>query len=121
MKQLQNVNHNFDVLIGVPATTVRKGPKWSDTQTPAGTLMELRECTGPHHDGVCNSSCILMGHAVKLGSWYGQMQDASGMLLAQHGCYKCRDIGVLYNMLEAAYAGFTGDEYVTVLIYLRVS
>jgi len=60
MKQLQNINHDFDLQIGETGFTVRKGRKWYD-KCDLGDILRLWKCKKAHSGKCTDKYCEFCG------------------------------------------------------------
>ena len=127
IRQLKNVEHDFEVAVGDAGVTVRLGAKWQAAAT--GEVVELWLCDEPH-DGDCPIElpdadraplCDQRGHGKILGWWTGAFTDLPVSLrLIEHEMMARTSKG-LYDSMRRAYGdAFGSDSIVTALIYARI-
>jgi len=134
--QLKNVQHDFEVPIGEIGVTVRLGDKWfqafrSHIHDRDGFVVDLWQCpqghsgecvaTGPANSDGTGVVCKFRGTAKIIGAWRGKLIHVPDTLLAlEHEKSSRNFMGLLFSM-RRAYPNISSHDYVTALIYTRLT
>ena len=120
MKQLKNVDHTFDLMVGETGFTVRKGEKWYKN-LKVGEIIELWKCS-TQHTGQCSSStCEYCGQGEIVYSSPEFFKNLSAeLLLFQHN-KKSRDYHFLFNTMLKSYEKFSYNDVVSLVFYKRLN
>lgn len=114
MLRLKNIDHDFDVDVGEIAVTIRNGLKWSERLNIGNTI----ELVFQKYKG---DNGVKVGEGRILGFWNGRFNTLPKSLIMLEHNRNARNEIILEKMLKTIYPDFKNDNYVTALIYIRIS
>lgn len=110
--------HTLDIAVGEQGSTVRRGFKWAELRSE--DMIELCVCSPAQNDLTPPHTVVGTGQVTYV--WVGRFIDVPASLLSYEHELRSREYnGLLASMRKAYGEGFLETEYVTVILYRRVS
>jgi hypothetical protein len=114
--------HKVEVEPGEVGSTVRNGSKWANAVP--GTKLDLCECASPcpAEDHVEERDCIIVGLGEVTDQWFGHFDEVPARLIEHEHEVRSRQYSGLLASMQKAYGdSFEEENFVTVIVYKRVS